>query len=105
MAFIKQMLTWMVLEMARPTAALLSVSLSPTDSRQVATTMMAPKKSHQKASHRWHCSVLNSARWCSLMRATFSCSQHSAKKDAGGMAQSGSSQARPQPANLSSFCG
>lgn len=74
--------------MARPTAALLSVSLSPTDSRQVATTMMAPKKSHQKASHRWHCSVLNRARWCSLIRATFSCSQHSTKKMMQGAWQS-----------------
>jgi hypothetical protein len=29
--------------------------------------------SHQKASHRWHCSVLNSARWKVLMRRRFSC--------------------------------
>jgi hypothetical protein len=39
-------LTWMVFEMARPTAALLRVSLRPTESMQVARTMMAPKKSH-----------------------------------------------------------
>ncbi len=45
--------------------------------------MMAPKKSHQKASHRWHCSVLNSARWFWLMRRMFSCSHGSAAGSGG----------------------
>jgi hypothetical protein len=62
----------MVLEMARPTLAEPSVSLKATEKRQVATTSTAPKKSHQKASQRCVCSVLNSARWWVLMRCTFS---------------------------------
>mmetsp|Transcript_13475 Transcript_13475/g.33016 ORF Transcript_13475/g.33016 Transcript_13475/m.33016 type:complete len:223 (-) Transcript_13475:3078-3746(-) len=69
---VKNTSTWMVLEMARPTAAAPTSSFRPTENRQVATTSTAPKKSHQKASHRWHCSVLNRARWWVLMRATFS---------------------------------
>jgi hypothetical protein len=63
----------MELLMARPTLGAPSVSLKATLNRQVATTSTAPKKSHQKASHRWVCSVLNSDKLCRLRRTTFSC--------------------------------
>jgi len=49
----------MVLEMAMPTAAAPSWSVRATDSRAVATTMRAPNRSHQKASHRLHCTGMS----------------------------------------------
>lgn len=45
----------MVLEMAMPTAEAPKESVRATDSSAVATTMMAPNRSHQKDSHRWVC--------------------------------------------------
>eukprot|EP00983_Pelagomonas_calceolata_P104708 1159055-Pelagomonas_calceolata.AAC.7 len=50
----QQQLTWMVLEMAIPTAEAPRDEVSATDSSAVATTMMAPNRSHQKDSHKWH---------------------------------------------------
>jgi hypothetical protein len=41
--------TWIKLEMARPTFVAPRVWLNPTLNRHNATTRMAPKKSHQKA--------------------------------------------------------